>query len=66
VSPFLVREAIDEGISGGDRSALYLWTLALLGLGLVEVVGWAFRHFFAIVAPSSSILHALAIAAART
>jgi ATP-binding cassette subfamily B protein len=48
VAPLLVRHAIDEGITGGDRGDLYFWTLALLCLGIVEVVAWAFRHFFAI------------------
>ena len=47
-APLFVRKAIDEGILGGDRGALYLWAGVLLGLGAVEVVSWGFRHYLAI------------------
>jgi ATP-binding cassette subfamily B protein len=47
-APLFVRKAIDEGIVGGDRGALYLWAGVLLALGAVEVVSWAFRHYLAI------------------
>jgi len=47
-APLFVRKAIDEGIVGGDRGALYLWAGVLLALGSVEVVSWAFRHYLAI------------------
>jgi ATP-binding cassette, subfamily B, bacterial len=48
VAPLLVGQAIDEGIRGGDRGRLYLWTGLLLALGSVEVVSWGSRHYFAI------------------
>jgi ATP-binding cassette, subfamily B, bacterial len=47
-APLLVGQAIDEGIRGGDRGRLYLWTGILVALGSVEVVSWGYRHFYAI------------------
>jgi ATP-binding cassette, subfamily B, bacterial len=47
-SPLIVARAIDDGIVGGDRTALYLWAGALFGLGAVEATTWGFRHWFAI------------------
>lgn len=47
-APLFVRKAIDEGILGGDRGALYLWSGVLVALGVVEVGSWAFRNYLAI------------------
>ena len=47
-APLVVREAIDEGIVGGDRGALWLWGGVILALGAVEVTSWGFRHYLAI------------------
>jgi ATP-binding cassette subfamily B protein len=47
-SPLIVANAIDDGIVGGDRTALYLWAGALFGLGAIEATTWGFRHWFAI------------------
>jgi ATP-binding cassette subfamily B protein len=47
-TPLFVRRAIDEGVVGGDRGALYTWAGVILALGAVEVASWAFRHFLAI------------------
>jgi ABC-type bacteriocin/lantibiotic exporter with double-glycine peptidase domain len=47
-SPLMVAQAIDDGIVGGDRTALYLWAGALFGLGAIEATMWGFRHWFAI------------------
>jgi ATP-binding cassette subfamily B protein len=47
-APLLVGQAIDEGIRGGDRGRLYLWSGLLLAMGSVEVVAWGARHFYSI------------------
>ena len=47
-SPLLVAQAIDHGVLGGDRVALFLWCGILLALGLVEAGTWGIRHFFAV------------------
>src|SRR6266699_2364719 len=47
-TPLFVKEAIDRGVIHGDRTALYVWCGAILGVGLVEAAGGAFRHYFAI------------------
>jgi ATP-binding cassette subfamily B protein len=47
-APLLVAQAIDDGVLGGDRTALYVWTAGLFALGAVEAITWAFRHWFAI------------------
>src|SRR5919205_215798 len=47
-APLIVKYAIDHGIVPRDRHALFVWLLALLGVGLLEVVGGGFRHIFAI------------------
>ena len=47
-TPLFVGEAIDNGIVNGDRTALYAWAVALLGVGLVEAAGGAVRHYYAI------------------
>jgi ATP-binding cassette subfamily B protein len=47
-APLLVAQAIDEGVVGGERTALYAWCGAILAVGAVEAVGGAVRHYFAI------------------
>jgi ATP-binding cassette subfamily B protein len=47
-APLLVKYAIDRGVLTRDRHTLMLWTLALLGVGLLEVTAGAARHIFAI------------------
>ena len=47
-APLIVKYAIDNGVLTRDRHTLVLWLAALLGVGLLEVVGGAVRHIFAI------------------
>jgi ATP-binding cassette, subfamily B, bacterial len=47
-APLIVKYAIDHGVLTHDQHALLLWLGALLGVGLLEVVGGAVRHIFAI------------------
>ena len=47
-APLFVQKAIDRGVVHGDRTALYAWCVAILGIGLVEAAGGALRHYFAI------------------
>src|SRR5436190_1205264 len=47
-APLIVKYAIDNGVLSRDRQALLLWLGALLAVGLLEVVGGAVRHIFAI------------------
>ena len=47
-TPLFVKQAIDQGVVHGDRTALYAWCGAILGVGAVEAAGGAFRHYFAI------------------
>ena len=47
-APLFVKEAIDQGVVHGDRNALYAWCGAILGVGVVEALGGAFRHYYAI------------------
>jgi ATP-binding cassette subfamily B protein len=47
-APLFVRKAIDEGIVGADRQALYLWAGVIVALGAVEVASWGVRHYLAI------------------
>ena len=47
-APLFVKQAIDRGVIHGDRTALYAWCGAILGVGLVEAVGGGVRHYFAI------------------
>jgi ATP-binding cassette subfamily B protein len=48
VAPLFIGEAIDQGVVGGDRTALYAWCAAILAVGVVEAIGGAVRHYFAI------------------
>jgi ATP-binding cassette, subfamily B, bacterial len=47
-TPLVVKAAVDRGILHGDRDALYVLAVAVLGLGLLEAVAGGFRHVFAI------------------
>ena len=47
-APLIVKYAIDHGIVLQDRHALLVWLLALLGVGLLEVVAGGMRHIYAI------------------
>jgi ATP-binding cassette subfamily B protein len=47
-APLIVKYAIDHGIVPRHRHALVIWLLALLGVGLLEVVAGGMRHIYAI------------------
>ena len=47
-APLIVSYAIDNGIVPRDRHTLVVWLLALLGVGLLEVVAGGMRHIYAI------------------
>ena len=48
LAPLIVSYTIDHGVVPRDRHTLVLWLLALLGVGLLEVVAGGLRHIFAI------------------
>jgi ATP-binding cassette, subfamily B, bacterial len=48
LAPLIVSYTIDHGVVPQDRHALTVWLLALLGVGLLEVVAGGLRHIFAI------------------
>src|SRR5438067_214461 len=47
-APLIVSYTIDNGIVPRNRHTLVLWLLALLGVGLLEVVAGGLRHIYAI------------------
>ncbi len=47
-APLIVKYAIDHGVVPRDKHALLVWLLALLGVGLLEVVAGGTRHIYAI------------------
>jgi ATP-binding cassette, subfamily B, bacterial len=47
-APLLIKHAVDAGIDGGSKSALWWSCAGLVLLGAVEAVSGAFRHVFAI------------------
>src|SRR5215216_5420665 len=47
-APLIVSRAIDHGLLTNNRRTLFLWLLALLGVGVLEVLAGASRHVFAI------------------
>src|SRR5256886_12964106 len=47
-APLIVKYAIDHGVVPRDRHALLVWLLALLAVGLLEVVAGGMRHIYAI------------------
>ena len=53
-APLIVKYAIDHGIVPRHRHALLVWLLALLGVGLLEVVAGGMRHIYAIRNRSAS------------
>jgi ATP-binding cassette subfamily B protein len=53
-APLIVSYTIDHGIVPRDSHALLIWLLALLGVGLLEVVAGGMRHIFAIRNRSAS------------
>ncbi len=48
LAPLIVSYTIDHGVVPQDGHALAVWLLALLGVGLLEVVAGGLRHIFAI------------------
>jgi ABC-type multidrug transport system fused ATPase/permease subunit len=46
--PALLGRAIDTGVAGRNTSALVGWSLALLGVGLVQAAAGVLRHRFAV------------------
>lgn len=48
VMPAVIGLAIDQGIAGKDTGALLKWSLALLGIGIVQAVSGILRHRFAV------------------
>ncbi|TMM27482.1 MAG: ABC transporter ATP-binding protein [Actinobacteria bacterium] len=53
-APLIVSYTIDHGIVPRDRHTLVVWLLALLGVGLLEVVAGGMRHIYAIRNRSAS------------
>ncbi len=48
VMPAVIGLAIDEGIAARDTGALLKWSLALLGIGLVQATAGILRHRFSV------------------
>src|SRR5213592_367877 len=48
LAPLIVSYTLDHGVVPQDRHALTVWLVALLGVGLLEVVAGGLRHIFAI------------------
>jgi ABC-type multidrug transport system fused ATPase/permease subunit len=48
VMPAIIGRAIDEGVRAGDASRLWMWALALLGVGLLQAGAGILRHRFAV------------------
>jgi ABC-type multidrug transport system fused ATPase/permease subunit len=46
--PYTIGRGIEDGIVEHDNHALALWTVVLLGLGVVQAVGGVMRHRFAV------------------
>jgi ABC-type multidrug transport system fused ATPase/permease subunit len=46
--PWVLGQAIDEGVATGDTQALLAWAAALLGLGVVQAVAGTLRHRVAV------------------
>jgi ATP-binding cassette subfamily B protein len=53
-APLIVSYTIDHGIVPRDGHALTIWLLALVGVGLLEVVAGGMRHIYAIRNRSAS------------
>jgi ABC-type multidrug transport system fused ATPase/permease subunit len=48
VMPAIIGRAIDEGVRADDASRLWMWALALLGVGLLQAGAGILRHRFAV------------------
>lgn len=48
VMPAIIGKAIDAGVSDKDRGQLWLWSMALLAVGLVQAAAGVVRHRFAV------------------
>lgn len=46
ITPYVLGQALDEGLEKGLGSTLLLWALVMLGAGVVQVVAGAFGHRF--------------------
>jgi ATP-binding cassette, subfamily B, bacterial len=44
--PWVLEQAVDDGILGGDRGALVAWSAVLVALGVVRWAGDAARHWW--------------------
>ena len=55
-TPVIAAQAIDA-IVAGDRSEVYLWAAAAIGVGLVETVAGAGRHIFAMRNRAHGLAH---------
>jgi ABC-type multidrug transport system fused ATPase/permease subunit len=49
VMPAIIGLAIDRGIAAKDTGSLVFWSLAMLGVGLVQAAAGIVRHRFAVV-----------------
>ena len=47
--PAVMSRAIDDGIVGGDRGGLLLWSAVLVGLVILSAASGAMRHKYAVV-----------------
>ena len=48
VMPAIIGKAIDAGVADQNMSQLWLWALALLGVGVVQAAAGIVRHRFAV------------------
>ncbi|HEX4976911.1 MAG TPA: ABC transporter ATP-binding protein [Nocardioides sp.] len=48
VMPALIGLAIDRGVAARDTGALLTWTLAMLGVGVLQALSGVMRHRFAV------------------
>lgn len=48
VMPAVIGHAIDDGVAARDTGALVQWTLAMLGIGVLQAVAGIVRHRFAV------------------
>jgi ABC-type multidrug transport system fused ATPase/permease subunit len=47
--PYVLGQAIDDGLANGDEAALGVWVGALLGLGVIQAVTGVLRHRVAVL-----------------
>lgn len=48
VMPAIIGKAIDAGVAGNNQRQLWLWAMALLGVGLLQAAAGIARHRFAV------------------